>query len=61
MVYLPDQKIMYTGDILTMQVPYPLVHREKHGSAAGIITDLKGILTVNANTYIPGHGDVRTT
>lgn len=60
MVYLPDQKIMYTGDILTMQVPYPFVHREKHGSAAGIITDLKGILTVNANTYIPGHGDVQT-
>ena len=31
-VYLPQQKILYSGDILTMQFPLPLVHREKHGS-----------------------------
>jgi glyoxylase-like metal-dependent hydrolase (beta-lactamase superfamily II) len=60
MVYLPDQKIMFTGDILTMQVPLPLVHREKHGSADGIIANLKAIAALNAETYVPGHGDVQT-
>jgi cyclase len=59
-VYLPDQKIVFTGDILTMQVPLPLVHREKHGSADGIIANLKGIAALNVETYVPGHGDPQT-
>jgi glyoxylase-like metal-dependent hydrolase (beta-lactamase superfamily II) len=59
-VYLPDQRIMFTGDILTMQVPLPLVHREKHGSAEGIIANLKGIAAISAETYVPGHGDPQT-
>ena len=29
MVYLPDDKIMFTGDIVAAQAPYPLIHTEK--------------------------------
>jgi len=60
MVHLPNQKILYAGDILTMQSPYPLVHREKRGNAEGMITNLKGIAGTNADTYVPGHGDIQT-
>jgi cyclase len=60
MIYLPEQKILFAGDILTMQFPYPLIHREKHGSSEGWITNMDGILAVDADTFVPGHGDVQT-
>ena len=60
LVYLPQQKILYTGDILTMQFPLPLVHRDKHGTAQGMLTNLKGISTMDVTTYVPGHGDLQT-
>jgi len=59
MVYLPDQKILYTGDILTMQFPSPFVHLEKHGTPEGMIANLKGALALNVDTYVPGHGDLQ--
>jgi glyoxylase-like metal-dependent hydrolase (beta-lactamase superfamily II) len=59
-VYLPQQKILYTGDILTMQFPLPLVHREKHGTAQGMLANLKGIAAMDVTTYVPGHGDLQT-
>jgi glyoxylase-like metal-dependent hydrolase (beta-lactamase superfamily II) len=60
MVYLPDQKILYTGDILTMQFASPFVHLEKHGTPEGMIANLKGALALNVDTYVPGHGDLQT-
>lgn len=60
MVYWPREKILYAGDILTMQVPYPLVHREKHGSAEGMVRNLRGIAALDVTTYVPGHGDLQT-
>ncbi len=60
MVYLPDQKILYTGDILTMQFPLPYVHREKQGTPDGMIANMKGMLALNVDTYVPGHGDLQT-
>ncbi len=60
MVYLPDQKILYTGDILTMQFASPFVHREKNGTPQGMIANLKGMLALNVDTYVPGHGDLQT-
>jgi cyclase len=60
-VYLPDQKIVFTGDILALQVPYPIIHLEKHGSSDGWITNMHGILALNADTFVPGHGDVQTS
>ena len=59
MVYLPDDKIMFTGDIVATQVPYPLVHLEKNGTSDGWITTMNGILATDAVTFVPGHGDVQ--
>ena len=56
-VYLPDQKIVFTGDIITTNMPDPLIHLEKNGSSEGWITSVKGIVALNADTFVPGHGD----
>jgi cyclase len=56
MVYLPDDKIMFTGDIVATQSPYPLIHAEKNGSSQGWITTMNGILKTDAVTFVPGHG-----
>jgi cyclase len=58
MVYLPDDKIMFTGDIVATQSPYPLVHLEKNGSTEGWATTINGILETDAVTFVPGHGNV---
>jgi cyclase len=60
MIYLPQQKIVFTGDIVAAQLPYPIIHLEKHGSSAGWIETMKGILALNADTFVPGHGDLQT-
>jgi cyclase len=59
-IYLPEQKIVFTGDIIATQLPDPLIHLEKHGSSEGWITTTKGIVALNADTFVPGHGDVQT-
>lgn len=56
-VYLPDQKIVFTGDIITTQ-PDALIHLEKNGSSEGWNTTTKGIVALNADQFVPGHGDV---
>ena len=60
-IYLPDQKIAFTGDITVMRLPYPLIHLEDEGSSAGWLETMKGIVALNADTYIPGHGGPQTT
>jgi len=66
-VYLPDQKIVFAGDITTGAAyiiqtnrPSPLIHANKMGSSEGWITTVKGMLALNADQYVPGHGDVQT-
>ena len=59
-VYLPAEKIVFTGDIIATQLPDPLIHLEKNGSSEGWITTAKGIARLNADQFIPGHGDVQT-
>jgi glyoxylase-like metal-dependent hydrolase (beta-lactamase superfamily II) len=59
-VYLPDQKIVFTGDIIATNRPDPLIHLEKNGSSEGWITTTKGIVGLDADTFVPGHGDVQT-
>lgn len=58
-VYLPDQKVVFTGDIIATQRPDPLIHLEKNGSSEGWITTTKGIVALNAEQFVPGHGDVQ--
>jgi cyclase len=60
-VLLPGQKIVFTGDILgTNFGDGPLIHLEKNGSSEGWVTTTKGILALNATTYVPGHGALPT-
>lgn len=60
MVYLPEQKIVFTGDIIATNQPYTLIHAEKNGSSEGWIQTVKGLTGLNADTYVPGHGDLQT-
>ena len=59
-VYLPDEKIVFTGDIIAAQRPDPIIHTEKHGLSEGWLTTMKGILALSATQFIPGHGDPQT-
>src|SRR5580704_2984674 len=58
-VYLPTEKIVFTGDIISTQ-PDALIHLEKNGTSEGWITTAKGIGALNADQFVPGHGDVQT-
>jgi cyclase len=60
MVYLPDDKIMFTGDIVATQSAYALIHLEKNGTSDGWVATMNGILATDAATFVPGHGDVQT-
>jgi glyoxylase-like metal-dependent hydrolase (beta-lactamase superfamily II) len=59
-VYLPGEKIVFTGDIIATQLPDPLIHLEKNGSSEGWIATTKGIVGLKADQFVPGHGDVQT-
>ncbi len=61
-VYLPDQKIVFGGDLLAgaPDRPETLIHLEKNGSAAGWIENAKGMLGLDADTYLTGHGNMMT-
>jgi cyclase len=58
-IYLPKQKIVFTGDIITNR-PDPLIHLQKNGSSEGWIETTKGIVALDADTFIPGHGGPET-
>ncbi len=60
MVYLPEKKIVFTGDIIATSQEYTLIHLNKHGSSEGWIQSVKGILSLDADAYVPGHGDLQT-
>ncbi len=51
-VYLPDEKLAFTGDLLTSTV---LVHPEKNGSLDGWFKNAEGLLALDATSYIGGH------
>jgi glyoxylase-like metal-dependent hydrolase (beta-lactamase superfamily II) len=61
-VYLPDLKIVSTGDIVVTNRAddNPNVHFEKNGSTAGWLANVKGMIGLNSDTYITGHGDIVT-
>lgn len=59
-VYLPDDKVVFGGDLLVTNRPDTGIHMEKHGSAAGWIENAKGMIGLNADTYLTGHGDMMT-
>jgi glyoxylase-like metal-dependent hydrolase (beta-lactamase superfamily II) len=59
-VYLPAQKIVFAGDILALDQPTPLIHEDQNGSASGWLETTKGMVTLDADRYVPGHGTIQS-
>lgn len=59
-VFLPAQKIVFTGDLITSNRPDPLIHLNKNGSSEGWIQFVKTLASLDADTYVPGHGELQT-
>lgn len=60
-VFLPKQKVVYAGDLLTPAVgPYPGIHLNKQGSALGWVASIKAMLALDADIFVSGHGDPLT-
>jgi cyclase len=61
-VYQPATKIVSTGDVVVTNRAddNPNVHFEKNGSTEGWLTNVKGMIALNADLYVTGHGDVVT-
>jgi glyoxylase-like metal-dependent hydrolase (beta-lactamase superfamily II) len=59
-IYLPADKIVFTGDIISPQQPDPIIHPEKNGSSEGWIKTMTAMASLNSNRFVPGHGDVQT-
>jgi glyoxylase-like metal-dependent hydrolase (beta-lactamase superfamily II) len=58
-VYLPSQKIVFAGDLITPEIgAYPGIHLNKHGSSLGWFESMKAILALDADIYVPGHGEM---
>lgn len=56
-VYFPEEKVAFLGDLLFIGRD-PLVHRHKNGNSFGLVKNLKGVLELEADTFIHGHGDI---
>lgn len=60
-IYLPDQKVIFAGDILNWGgSPTPTIHEEKHGSATGWLITVGEMLKLDADIFVAGHGNVQT-
>ena len=61
-VYSPQNKIVSTGDIVVTNRAddNPNIHMEKNGSVDGWLTNVKGMIGLNADMYVTGHGDILT-
>jgi cyclase len=59
-IYLPVQKIVFGGDLLVTNRPDTNIHVDKQGSVAGWMENVKGMIALDADTYVTGHGDLMT-
>ena len=59
-VYNPQAKVVSTGDIVVTNRAddNPNIHMDKNGSVEGWMTNVKGMIGLNADYYVTGHGDV---
>jgi glyoxylase-like metal-dependent hydrolase (beta-lactamase superfamily II) len=59
-VYLPADKVVFTGDLISPEQPDPIIHPEKNGSSEGWIDSVTAMAALNSNRFVPGHGEVQT-
>ena len=58
-IFLPDQKVVFAGDIVTTNTgQYPIIHIG--GSSLGWLASMRTILSLKADTIISGHGKLET-
>jgi cyclase len=57
-VFLPDQKILFTGDVMATTRPEPLVHREKGGTSGGFVDFYRVFIALDVETFVTGHGEI---
>jgi len=57
-VYLPDEKIVFSGDLIGNGDP--LIHRNKNGNSQGWIQFVSALVQLDANTYVLAHADPMT-
>ncbi|ABF39074.1 beta-lactamase-like protein [Candidatus Koribacter versatilis Ellin345] len=53
-VYLPNDKLVATGDVLDHPVPYMF-----GGFPVDFVNTLRELAAIDANIFVPGHGDVQ--
>jgi len=56
---LPDEKIVFGGDLVDL-TQFALIHAQKGGTTTGWITSMEGIIAIDAETYVSGHGGLET-
>ncbi len=55
-VYLPGEKAAIVGDLVFIGRD-PLIHANKHGSSAGLVSALQAVLKLDADVFLSGHAD----
>jgi glyoxylase-like metal-dependent hydrolase (beta-lactamase superfamily II) len=58
-VYFPAEKVAFIGDLIFIDRDM-LIHRSKNGGSFGLVKVLKGILNLDAEIFVRGHGDLAT-
>jgi glyoxylase-like metal-dependent hydrolase (beta-lactamase superfamily II) len=59
-IYLPDQRIVFTGFITQARPDFPVIHPDGGGSAEGWMKFMKALIDLDADTYVIGAGDIWT-
>jgi cyclase len=57
-IYLPEQKIAFTGDAYNSRLPGPYMHIDAGASPAGWIEEMHQMIGLDAELYVTGHGSL---
>jgi glyoxylase-like metal-dependent hydrolase (beta-lactamase superfamily II) len=60
--FFPDQKVAFGSDLVVTDFPLgsTVVDTNAHGSVAGWIENAKGMLALDADVFVSGHGGLFT-
>ena len=60
--YFPDQKVAFVSSVLVMNFPLAstVIHPDLGGSTSGWMENARGLLALDADTYVSNHGGVLT-
>src|SRR5208337_4660672 len=58
-VFFPEEKVAFVGDLIFMDRGQ-LIHLAKNGTSFGLVKALKGVLGLDADIFVPGHGGLAT-